>query len=91
MNPSYFLKSQNYFKLISESYFLKKIKYGIYSIFYVQNKVDGLGDVVNIYVVKKIDNNYFLTNDLKDDYMYLYIMKKIKEELPLNVDGLGAR
>lgn len=80
-NANLFSGSRGYYKNIQYAAFMAKIEYGSYIIFLVQHTGPRIGDDINDYIIRKIDGNYYQTNDLKSDPVALYITQKYGETL----------
>lgn len=71
-----FSANRGYFNNIQYAAFMAKIQYGSYSIYLIQHTGSQIGNDIDEYIIKKIDNNYYQTNALQSDPVYLYISQK---------------
>lgn len=81
LDPNLFSGNQAFYKKIKYSAFMSKIYYGSYIIFSIQHTGDVIGNLINTYPIKKVDNGYYLSNTLQNDPVYLYILTKYNKSL----------
>jgi len=76
-----FAGNQGFYKRIQSSAFMAKILYGSYIIFLIQHTGNEIGNLIHEYPIIKVDNNYYLTNKLQSDPMFLFITEKYSKTL----------
>lgn len=82
-NPVFMTGSQGYLRKIRDAAFLAKVAYGPYIIFFIQYTSQEFGDEIDEYVITKIRGNYYMTNKLKEDPLFVYLDQKLKMQLSL--------
>jgi hypothetical protein len=76
-----FAGNQGFYKRIQSSAFMAKILYGSYIIFLIQHTGNEIGNLIHEYPTLKVDNNYYLTNKLQSDPMFLFMTEKYSKTL----------
>lgn len=85
LDNNLFSLNRGYFNNIQYSAFMAKIQYGSYTIFLIQHTGPQIGNDINEYIIKKINNDYYQTNALQSDPLYLYISQKYKGTLKYKI------
>jgi hypothetical protein len=79
-DPSVLAGNQGYFRQLTNSAFLEKIAYGPYTIFLIEQSGTETGDVITEVPIIKDGSNYYLTNKLKSDPLFTFLIEKIKQD-----------
>lgn len=82
-NPVFVSGSKGFFNKVKHAAFLSQIAYGPYYIFSVQYSGSEIGNMIDEYVITKINNTYYITNKLKNDPLFVYMNEKLKKEFKL--------
>lgn len=82
-NPVFVSGNKGFFNKINYAAFLSEIVYGPYFIFIVQYSGPEIGNLVDEYVITKVNGTYYMTNKLKSDPLFVYMTEKLKTELKL--------
>jgi hypothetical protein len=85
LDKNLFSLNRGYFNNIQYSAFMAKIQYGSYTIFLIQHTGLQIGNDINEYIIKKINNDYYQTNALQSDPVFLYISQKYKGTLKYKI------
>lgn len=73
--------NQGFYKKTNDSAFISKIAYGQYLIFIIQHTGAEIGNIIEDYPVVSSGGKYYLTNKLKDDLIYAFLVEKIKKSV----------
>lgn len=67
---------QNFFKNAQYSALMVKMMYGAYTIFLIQHTGPIIGSTIQEFPIVNINGNYYLTNRLQSDPIFVYIVDK---------------
>lgn len=77
--------SQGFYTRVKDSAFIAKVFYGPYTVFLIQHSGNEIGDTILEYAIVNLNGNYFMTNKLKEDTVYVFLIDKIKKDIKLKV------
>ncbi len=72
LDPQIFEANRSLFVDMTDSAFVAKLRYGAYTLFFIQHDSRGVGSRINAYPVKEIDGAFYVTNELQADPVFQY-------------------
>lgn len=75
--------NQGFFKRVKDTAFMAKLLYGPYTIFIIQYTGDTIGNIIEDYPTLLSGGNYYLTNNLKNDTIYICMVEKLKKTITI--------
>ncbi len=78
-----FERNQGFFRSVTGTALRARVDYGDFHIFLVQHDAPqtDTGSTVNVYPIQKIDGRYYLSNTLRDDLAFRYLVQVYRTRL----------